>query len=38
MKDSRQQREMLITFLIAGLGAVAAEHFFGPVIKRKVRK
>lgn len=37
MKDTRKEREMLATFLVAGAAAVIGTHFLSPVIKRKVK-
>ena len=38
MRDSRKQREILATFLVAGIAAVIGDHFVGPIIRRKVKK
>jgi len=37
MKDTRKERDMLATFLVAGIAAVIGNHFLAPTIKRKVK-
>jgi hypothetical protein len=37
MKDTRREREMLATFVVAGAAAVIGSYFLSPPIKRKLK-
>lgn len=35
--SSHRKKELLATFIVAGIGAIFAEHFLKPTVKRKLR-
>lgn len=37
MRDTRQQREVLATFVVAGIAAVIGNHYLGPAIRGKLK-
>lgn len=37
MRDTRRQRKMLVTFVVAGAAAVIASDILGPTLKKKAR-